>query len=600
VDFRTPLLLDSADKYTARLLAAPFSVDLSAKGEGPKAIAAAQRMENFDYQLMAGWMRQGVFKGPLHDMCGVTGQGWVHQTLNRAILPIIPEREELDDEAYLKAGASVLAEFASGDRADLFQVQPVTEPETIYYNADKSLILMRSQVPLAPLQRQYAQDGAGGLYGEKGRYKAINESGGVYNVQTIEGGVFPEGSNSGRHAKNVLLYIVETPDYCWHFIQDSHGSTTSSGNNYPQMHVLGCYKNVFGSPGFIPINGRETGHPSPQFSVHPLTHGALALAPIYNVLNTIVYSGGVYGEMTRIMLRELPGPEAAAARATNKNLEIELVGERVLKPPDGYEVVQPNIGVNKDTLNAAAALEIQFQRSLYPPELGEPASTAASSGYQQAVQRDTVANLLDPPLGNFAAACKTLLDRKDEALKRLKVDVTYVTYAPAGDYSIPRDVQETQTLKVDDVVEVNRRVSFDSLTQYARQSKIELGESLLEKGRITEDMFFRDYMGVDDPLRLKRQRLVEKAQTIAEEAALKASAALFQRVMEPVGAEAMAQTGLDKFAPPPNGGAPPPNGGAPPPNGVYTGNGAGGSVPLAPAPTPQAEMAAVGAGGVAG
>lgn len=580
-EWRTPDLLDAADKYTARFLGAPFTVNVSAQGPGPQAEKKAQAMENYDYRLLSRWWANDCFTGAIHDMAGVTGEGWVHLTLNREILPIIPVQDDgEDDEAYLARAKPVLDEFTQGEKVDLFQIEPVNEPETIYYNADRSLIFSWADVPLAPLQAQYSREGAGGLLGKPGKGKSISESDGKFTIRTIAGSVNPEGTNAYLYGKTVKLYIVETADYIYHLIEDLGGE---------KVQALGCYKNVFGAPGFVWVHARKTNHPSSKHAVHPLTHAAIAIAPTYNIMGTIVYSGGILGEFMRFTLEELPGAEAAQSRAGNKNLEIEMIGQRAYKGPDGYKIVQQNLGVSPDTVKSFADLEAKMLRSGYDPALNPDAQMQASSGYQQAIVRDLAADTLDPPLTNIASMLSQILRLKDTGVKTLGIPITFRNFAPTAELGkVARSVMDEITINPDDIVDVDRSVSFDSLTQYARQAKIELGRELLGEGRITEDMFLREYMGVDDPLRLKKQRLVEKAQTIAEEAALKAAGALFQRITEPVGQEAMAQTGVLPFA---QNAQDTPDAQA----GVYVGNGADGAVPVAPAPpNPQAEMAMAG------
>lgn len=591
VQYLTPEPLEAADKYTARFLGAPITINVSAQGPGPKAIERAQAMENYDYRLYNRWRAAGIFHGPIHDMCGVTGEGWVHMTLNRELLPIIPEPGDEGDEAYLQRNADVWKDFTEGEKPDLITVEPVTEPETIYYDRTKSVILMHADVPLGPLARQYGREGAGGKYGEKGKSKAITKDGQKLTVQTIEGGIDPQGWNQGLYQATVKLYVVETADYIYHLVEDGENA---AGKDYKNLVRLGCYKNVFGAPGFVNVQGRKTNHPSAKHAVHPLTHGMLALAPYHNIMKSIVVSGGVFGEWSRIFLKPVAGDAAALERQNNKSLEIELIGNRVLKVPDGYEAVQPNIGVNADTLNADAQMEAKMIALGYPPALGSPEEVDASSGYQQAVMRDTVANTLDPPLENIASMVNQLLRLKDTAIKTLGYPVTFRNFSPTDEMGkVARNVMDEITIDPDDIVEVDRSVSFDSLTQYARQAKIELGRGLLAEGRITEDMFFRDYMGVDDPQRLKKQRLIEKAMLVAENFALKAAEATFQEVTQDVAAEAVVDSGVAPFMQDP-----------PMPTepslaslaGTYTQNGAGGPVPLEPAPPSQ--ESAMGAAGV--
>jgi len=458
----------------------------------------------------------------------------------------------------------------------------VREPETIYYTPDRSIIFSCMSVPLAPLQQQYAREGAGGRYGTKGKGKGISGTDGLYEITTLDGAVYPDGSNTSIYNETVKLYIVETNDTIYHLIEDG----AISNGKHAKIHGLGCYKNVFGAPGFVSMQARRTNHPSAKHAVHPLTHGLMSIAPLMNITGTIVYSGGILGEMQRVTLEPLPGPEAAHERGKLKHLEIELIGNRVVKFPDGYKAVQPNIGVNADTLNAFSQLEQKALMYGYPPALGQPESVDATSGYQQAVMRDTAASVLDPPLASIASALNTLLRLKDTGVKTLGIPVTFRNFAPTDEMGkVARSVMDEITIEPDDIVEVDRSVSFDSLTQYARQAKIEMGRGLLGEGRITEDMFFRDYMGVDDPMRLKRQRLIEKAMMLAEDFALKASTALFQQVTGDVAAEAMVDSGVAPFAPmDASGGA-----------GVNVSNGVGGNVPLAPAPpAPEAELGMAG------
>jgi hypothetical protein len=228
----------------------------------------------------------------------------------------------------------------------------------------------------------------------------------------------------------------------------------------------------------------------------------------------------------------------------------------------------------------------------YPPELGAPASSSATSGYQQQVQQNSVASTIDPAFGNIASMISTLLSLKDTGIKTIGRKVTFRNFAATDAIGpAPRSVMEEITIDPEDIVDVDRSVTFDSLTQFARQAKIQLYEELLNNGHATEDEFLREGRGIDDPIRWRKQRVIEKAQTIGEEAGLKIAAEKLKELVQPIGNEAMAQQGLTPFAQngAPQGAPSPPS--APPSGGIYT-NGGGGPVPLAPAPPADAALGA--------
>ncbi len=560
VDWRTPDLLKWADEYTAKFLGASMSINISAQGEGPKAEKAAQGMENFAYRLIDRARSQGVFHGPIHDMAGVTGQGWLSLSLNREVLPLIPQQEKDEDpEAYLKRAKDILDDFTSGERPDLFVIEAIRMPETIMYSADRKVVFSRSEVPLAPLCEQYAGAGAGGKYGEAKKGKRITIEQGKIEVSSLEAGVATESTSVSKlFNETVMLYVVTTEDYIYHILEDSAETQTRDRGRYAKktrkLHPIGCYKNVFGVPTFFPMDGRVTNHPSSQHRTHALTYAAIKATKIHNLTGTIYLEGGVLAEQMRLTLEPMPGEEARLERAANKNLEVELVGDRFVAPPPGYRIVQSQIGMNEDTKNAFAITDQKMQGYGYPRILGQPEEYDAKSGYDRAKAGESVSSIMDPPLESIAATTGAILRAIFAAIKELNIPVTFRHFGQTD--VAPRNVMQSITIKPEDIVDVDMSVSFDSLTQYARAALIEQGEVLLEKGRISEDMFLRDYMGIDDPARLKRKIFMEKAERIGEDHALQAASALFIKVQGDIEAEALTEGGMMEFMQPTGGNAP--------------------------------------------
>ncbi len=590
LEYRTPKVENDASDYRDRLISAPMSLDVAAQGPGPKAAEKAQRLKNLGKRTFDRWMQQAVFDKPLHDMSAL-GRGHVLMFLNREILPLPPSPQEGEDpEAYLKRAGTTLEEFRKGERGDLVMAEPVS-PETVYWTSDRAVKMIASRVQLNPLARLHGRDGSGGYWPSR----AINWNGKTPVVTTLRDGVATDTSTAPWNAE-AWFYLVADGDYCYHMLGASLPGT--------DIEPVGCYLNVFGRPPIFDIDGRRTGEPDALWSARPLIAGLYQLAPIENVMGTIIAAGAVTATQEQKTLEPAPGQEAVEERADNReNMQVRLLNGQFILPPFGWRITETGIELPDTVLKAREMVRGEMDEYGYPRVLGRPEEISASSGYDRAKAQDAVTSKLDPPLQHWADCITEMLAAQFTSIKTLGEPMTVRNLNDTPELgAMPIQVQEEITVNPDDVVDVDISVSFDSVTTYTRLALEEQGIGQMSAGVMHKDEYLREVRGVQDVRRWRDDKAISDMYDFADLKAVEAAQAAFTAIQQFAMAESQQKAGLKEPSasvsqqvlgqqPGDQGGG---GGGGP----TYPTGGGGGRAPIEPTPDPAAELGMTGAGEV--
>ncbi len=483
VQFRSPEIEDHANKYKNRMLAAPLKIKVAAVKKAQNAIDAAQRQEDFFYRHYYRWRDQGVFDGILFDQASV-GIGWAHLALNTDLLPIVPDGEDSMDLAEEE-----LKEFSSGEKPNLFVLERI-DAATMYWSADRSILIQKALVPFNPLVEQYAQ---------KGKGIELDDEAGTVLITTLEPG---QNFRTRRTnwARQVYLYTLETSDYCYHVIYNNKGDQ--------QGALLGAYRNYFGTPGFFPVIGERTGSDHPLYAYRPMLNGKYQTVPLKNILTTAMATAGSEASQQRYTIRWLPGQ--GAEPADNANIVVTINEDGVIIPPPGYEIVNPGLSVGPDLPTALQHIE-QIDSYGLPAELASPGEVSATSGYDRARQQGVVASLLDPPLSHFGSMLQEVCKAMLVAVSELDVPITVKTTQSRPSAGRSVTIQQSVTLKPEDTREdTDIAVDFDALTILDRISMQEEGLKLMQADQLTETDFQTDIMGQTNMDDFRYQRSLDK------------------------------------------------------------------------------------------
>ncbi len=506
VQFRSPEIEDSVHSFKNRMLAAPIRIKAAARSKSDKAVAAAQAQQNYFNRLFDRWLATGVFDRSLFDQAA-HGVGWLHLALNTELLPITPEWQEGGDaEVYLDLVGSELEKFTSGEKPDLFVLDHI-DPSTMYWSPDRSIRVQKALVPLNPLVQQY---------GNKGKQIYLNDQTGNIEVTTLDPGQNVRIPRA-YWARQITLYTIDTPDYCYHAVFNNRSITASQTGPAKQGSVLGVYRNLFKVPTFFPIIGEETGDPRPLYRYRGMVFGKYQTVPVKNVIATAMTTQAAESAQQRYALKWIgqgPPPEDMP------NTVIEIQEDGVVIPPPGYEFVNSGMQTGPDLGKA-----LQYINSVdtygYPKALNQPEEVSASSGYDRARQQDAVASLLDPPLGHWATALTDVFAAVKNAM--VEIDTPITVRATQGKAGAGRQtmIQTETTINPDDIkVETDLSVSFNSTTIFSRIAMEEEGMKEMQADMMHETEFLSDVRGVDDVPAWRDQRALDKVLKASEDQAV--------------------------------------------------------------------------------
>lgn len=549
LSYHSPKLRKDAHSYVNKLVAAPIRIEVAAQvrpggSETEIAEKRAQRVENLYYRLWARWKASGVIARAVFDMVALR-RGHVHLFLNRDILPIVPQPEDGETPTdYTKRAKPILDEFQSGERANLFELEHVA-PETVYWTPDRSHKAIAARVPLNPLAKQYARGGAGGYLGEAGKGKGISvNKQGEIAVTTVDG-TDVQGSDNDWNRK-VTLYIIESAEYCYHYLFDGYadGKDWKSGK---EGHLIGCYKNVFGTPGIFDFNGELTGQDHALHGTSALIHGLYETESLVNAFGKLILSGGIEAAQQQRTLIPAAGEGAAREREDHQSEvpQVRLLNEKWRMIPPGYDVSAYTDTLPADVLNAFNAVLQERENYGFPKVLGQPEELDATSGYDRAKATDAVSSQLDPPLERIANAVGEVFTAVASGVKEIGIDVPVRNLHPTSKLGkVPRSVQEEITVSAEDIQDADLSVKFDSKTQYSRIAEVEESMKLMQLDLISETMVMTDVLGYDDPERVRLEIQQDKMRKIADEAAMQDAMALFKKLKPIVEGEAIEEEGL--------------------------------------------------------
>lgn len=519
VQFRSPELRDSVNKFKNRFLAAPITINVAAVSDSDRAVSAAQRQENYYYRHYYKWRDAGVFDPIIFDQCAL-GEGWAHLRVNPDALPDIPSYGG-DMDKFLDESREAIGKFSGSGKGDVFLFEHV-DP-SIYYTPGEDIIVSRVEVPLAPLVKEYGKRGVG----------IEKKKDGKYIIGSLAKGEHPTLSPV-QWKDSVWLYTLETDEYCYHVIFDQHESERNG-------HVLGVYRNFFGRPAFFRLDGERTSSKHPLYRSLPLVDGKYEMVPLKNLLWTAQINAGLEAAQMRYALEWMgDGPEPDGMSHT-----IEVTDEGVLVPPEGYKIVAPNLQLGVD-VPATISLLQQTDTYGFPMSLDRPEEVQATSGYDRARQQDAVQSLLSPPLSHFGAMLTDVFRAQAHAVKDIGIELSVRNmYTRAGQFTYG----ETVTINPSDIIESDIKVSFNSVSVFTAIALQEEGLKLMQADMMHEDEFLAEIRGIDDIAAWKEQRAQNKVEKFAEDEAVKQAQMLIQSVSGDVADEALALADVEPIVP---------------------------------------------------
>jgi hypothetical protein len=490
VQFRSPEIAEDAGKFRDRFLAAPAKINVAAISDKERAIAGAQKQENFFYRYYYRWRDNQVFDGPLYDLASM-GIGWTHLRINEAALPIIPDFEG-DTEKYIEKVDAAIRQFVEDGAGDLFVNEPI-DPATMYWPMQGNCIVQASMMPFSKLQQQYAKKG-----------KALTYDRDTVNITTLAPG---QNITSGTtRSDTVKLYILEDPDYCYHVLFDKVKQSGKSGGK-----VIGVYKNYFGTPTFFKAVGGKTGSSHPLWQHLPLLYGKYQTVPHKNLLMTGLTNAGVDATQMRYALKKIDpnAPDIEGAQT------LMVTPEGILVPPDGYEVHAPNVQLGVDVPNALEQVRAE-DRYGFPASLSRPEEVQATSGYDRAKQQDAVESLLGPPLGHHGAMLTDTFKAMATAIKEIGLTLSVRNvHTKTGRFT----VGEMISIEPKDIIETDITVGFNSVSTFTSIALSEEGLKQLEANVMTLREYLSEIRGIDDVDDWLDQRAIEKVELAAEDRA---------------------------------------------------------------------------------
>lgn len=477
VKWMAPDILIAGNKYKNRKLAAPLKLKATAQGEGERLEAKADRIERFCKRHHEEWLAEQRYDGALFDQDTV-GAGVLHLYIDPEIMPVtpLPGDDERPDTFLARA-----QEFLKTEKRSPFRLESV-DYASIYHSYDWDFVAQKIVTPLHPLSRAYLAQGVDVHRNNESGRLIVQPAGAGTNERQID------------QADKVTLIIVETTEYVYHLV-------TEEAANYAEAHVLGVAPNIFGRPGYVVVPGEVTGDPRPLYRYVPTLIGMYSSVPHENLMGTLKLIAGLKAGQMHYALEPVnkDNPPDGAA-------EIEIQ-DGVLVPPQGWKITAPKLDVGFD-LNDAFSIARDLTREFaFPAALDRPDESSATSGYQQAVQQDSVSSLLDPLLNHWAAAVRQIFLMMLTAVREFDADVTVRTIRPGTRVpELPASVAEEVTLSKDDAADVDLAVTFDSVQTYTRQAMLETGMTLREAGAISESEFQTVYRDVEDYGQFLRRR----------------------------------------------------------------------------------------------
>jgi hypothetical protein len=509
--------------YKRRMLEAQMNLSVRAKAEGPKAEAAAAKIKAFLKWHYEEWRAAMVFDGPLFHMATV-GCGVLRPMIDWDAVPDPPEYNEGESPRdYLKRASDHLRS-ATGT---IFRLESV-DYATVYHEWDWSVAVQQARVPLPVLNR---------IAAAKGKRVTVDDrrdegSGLRVRVHELSGQPGVNESLPGAWNGDVKLVVMDDGKHIYTFV---YADAARNGE------LLDVIPNVWGECSFVPLPGDVTGEPHPLYGYQPLLVGKYRLVPIKNLLSTILMVAGVRAGQHRYqVVWRGPGEPPDDGEAVEVVIEDEVL--KLSKP--GYAIEAPKLDLGFDVAAALAHLQA-MDRYGYPEELARPGEIKASSGYERARITDTIASTLDPPLEHFAAVLRRIFLMMLNAIKVLDIPVTVRTARKGGSPETPTDVMDEITLEPSDLVDVDIRVSFDSMTQFSLIAQQEEGLKLRAQGLKTDSEVLTQDRGIEDVQGWYRLKARDEIRAFVRQKAIEDAKAAIDAIRSLVVPRGLDKAGVD-------------------------------------------------------
>lgn len=484
----SPEILTDALWYQRRFGGAKMRLRVSAQKEGRRAEDTAARVKSWLDRHHTAWQADGKFQRQFFDMATL-GLAVRHYTIVPDALPPVPTQGEAEDPAaYIKRLEAVVKTHETP-----FDMNPV-DPATIYFPSDWRFVVQQVEVPLWQLNQQYA-----------GRKVIARDRDELWVGNPDEG--TPKGDRNPWN-QSVWFCALETDDYVYHLV---YATTLQNAQ------MLGVYTNLFGRPGFVPVPASRTGDPHPLRAYPALLAGKYATVPVKNLLGTAKLCAGVEGAQQRFSLEWMGRPEDEPDTVP----EVVFGQDGVVVPPKGYKIQRVDLQLSADVDKGLEYIE-SVDVFGFPVSLRSPEEVSVSSGVERGLVLDSITSLLDPPLGNVAAADRAGFLMLANAVQELKMDISIRSVrADSSRPELSAEVMDEITVSPDDMLDLDLAVYYDAKTQFSRIAELEEGAKLIEQGLLTVTEFQRDIRGIEDVSEWERLKTREQIRLFVQDLAVK-------------------------------------------------------------------------------
>jgi hypothetical protein len=527
LEMRTPWLSANRDRYSNRLDAAKERVLVVAKNDSPAARTAAQKVENFFYRLFHDFARRRTAAVYAPDRraigyqvsrgCGIRHLDWAPDLRSK----------------LLGAGAKTIKELriaVAKAVKDGFDGNPFVlhapDPLSVYWDKDFSTVCQVGPVQVSALLAYYDDL----RFGPGGFSRALKG-------EDITSDVMGEAAENIWGA-TVIQYHLETKQYIYDVLQYVH-------ENEQENFMVEVLPNPAGRPRYTFCAGQLTEEEEPHLQFKPLIGDLYPPAQLVNITGTLIQSGALSGGRPMYQLVDAGGNAddwaSILQRPVNERPVIEYgpTSQTLTNPPTGKEWKPVPVPDQTQVIAAHQQNMLDMKELGFPLPIASQGGGSASSGYQEAIQRQGSVDFLEPPLANLASAWRELFLIAADTLKNAKIPVTILTVRRAEGED--PSVQQKITVIPDDFADFDLEVRMESITEtgtFARresdQRLLDAEPSLISRRKVME----REH---DDPereeQRIADEGMAEKMNALAEQLALRDIAARIPQLKEQVAVE---------------------------------------------------------------
>ncbi len=523
---RSPAIEVQGQRFVNDLDAADIQINVAARSTDPAAVAAAQRVENFNYAFYYDLKRRRTNR--------------VYAADRRALDQMafygcgVPKLDFADDEIKgqlkdLDALRKVIGE--EGFTSNPFVLE-CPDLQSSFWEPDLSTMCEVGEKTVSQLHKLYEDD---------------QEVRDWLTSDTME-----EGNSVWQ--ETVQVYHLETPDYIYDVI--GHGSFTGTAS---EALELSFRPNVAGRPWYSLIPGTITSENSPRERFLPLIHAVYPLIQMLNILDTLLMSGAL--QTGRPMWQEVKkganrGDFSDLIMGTsNEQGEVPTVRfdptrETLPKPASGHEWVVVPVPSQEHLISLRNLKKQELQEYGFPAPLDPSQPLEGKSGYDTVAKMEMASRTLKPALENIAASWYERFKLVADIIQNLGVKIT-IPVQPEGRGTSP---QEMITIRPEDFREHDLIVSFKSSSNAAEAALRESDIRMVKEGFMSVPTLMAKHH--DDPIAEQERIFTGNLEQITIQQATETLQQLIQAHSQQIAAQALAEVNAPLPQAPEGGPAP--------------------------------------------